>query len=533
MNFLRQLITHLSVRQLIVFALVLCLGAFLINLGTVAFIGDEAIRSLVAFEMYKTGDFVVPTLNGQEYYNKPPLYNWLIYANSMLFGSFGEWPARITTLLFLAAFGYTVYYYSRKHFDILTSASLAFMLLTSGRILFWDSMLGLIDICFSWIIFLQWMIMYHAGKEGRWKSFFILSYGLFALAFLLKGLPAVVFHGLSLPAALIFHKEFKKKFISLDHVLGILSGLAILLAYYIPYADRVSLQNVLAVLFDQSMQRTGTHHGAMKTIIHLFTFPLEQFYHFLPWTLLLIPVFVPGFRQRLQENRILQFSVLMFAVNIPVYWISVQVYPRYLLMFLPLLHLTGYYLLFHAKDIHLWIPKTIRGIFMGMIGLAFLATLGMGMYQPLRSVPYFPWIWMGGTLLMAICLTGIWFEKTKWILWMCISLLAVRTIFNLTVIPLRAIEFTENKCREDIRRLASQHADHPWLIYGETETHQVARFYTSAYSDQVIRKTNSIADPKAYYIVDKTMYADLPLVAIDSFILERNQVLHLMKTIGQ
>ena len=530
MNFLGQLITQLSVRQLIVFALALCLGAFLANLGAVAFIGDEAIRALVAFEMHKTGDFIVPTLNGQEYYNKPPLYNWLIYANSMLFGSFGEWPSRMTTLIFLAAFGYTVYYYARKHFDVLTSATLAFMLVTSGRILFWDSMLGLIDICFSWIIFLQWMILYHTGRDGRWRTFFILSYILFALAFLLKGLPAVVFHGLSLPAALFFHKEFQKKFISIDHMLGILAGVCILLAYYIPYAERVSLQNVFAVLFDQSMQRTGTHHGIMKTILHLFTFPLEQFYHFLPWTILLIPVFVPGFRKRMQENSFFQFSVLMFVVNIPVYWISVQVYPRYLLMFLPLLHLAGYYLLAHGKDIPVWIPKTIRGIFIAMIVLAFLATLGMGIYQPIRSVPYFPWIWIGGSILMAFCLTGIWFEKTKWILWMCISLLAVRTIFNMTVLPLRATEFTENKSREDIRRLASIHGDHPWVLYGETETHQVARFYTSLYSDQVIRKVTTVTDNNTYYIVDKNIYPDLPLVVIDSFILERNQVLHLMKT---
>ncbi len=529
MDFLSNQIGQISVRQLIVLALVMCLSAFLINLGAVAFIGDEAIRSLVAFEMHKTGDFLVPTLNGQEYYNKPPLYNWLIYANSMLFGYFGEWPSRITTLIFLAAFGYTVYHYSRKHFDVLTSATLAFMLVTSGRILFWDSMLGLIDICFSWIIFLQWMILYHNGKEGRWRSFFVLSYILFAGAFLLKGLPALVFHGLSLPAALFFHGEFKKKIFSINHLLGIITGLAILLAYYIPYADSVSIQNVFAILFDQSMQRTGTHHGLMKTILHVFTFPWEQFYHFLPWTLLMIPVFIPGFRQRLKENKFLQFNALMFVVNIPVYWLSVQVYPRYLLMFLPLMHAIGYYFLQNTTDRAAWKIKLIHGLFVGLIGLALIATLGMGVYTPLWSAPHFLWVWIGGSILMAVCFTGIWFDQKKWILWMCISLLAVRTIFNLTVLPLRKLEFTENACREDIRRLASLHGNHPWLIYGDTETHQVARFYTSAYSDQVIRKSLTISDPSAYYIVDKVLYPDLLLVSIDSFILERGQVLHLMK----
>ncbi|MDQ3015384.1 MAG: glycosyltransferase family 39 protein [Bacteroidota bacterium] len=526
MKSLSNRIGQFTVSQLIVLALLMCLSAFLINLGAVAFIGDEAIRSLVAFEMYKSGDFLVPTLNGEAYYNKPPLYNWLIYANNLLFGHFGEWPARTTTLIFLAAFAYTVYHYSRKHFDGLTSATLAFMLVTSGRILFWDSMLGLIDICFSWVIFLQWMILYHFGKEGSWRRLFIFTYCLFAFAFLLKGLPALVFHGLSLLATLYFFKAVRKKIISADHLLGILTGLIILLAYYIPYADRVSIHNVFTILFDQSIQRTGTHHGISKTLLHLVTFPLEQFYHFLPWTILIIPACSRSFRQQVRENQFLRFNLMMVVVNIPVYWISVQVYPRYLLMFLPVLHLAGYYFtILHPTR---WAEK-VKLALLVMVGLALAATLLMPVYSKLHTVDCFYLIWFGSSLLIAFCFLGMCYDKRQTLLWMCIALLGVRTVFNLVVLPLRQEEFPENHSRNDIMRAASLYKDHPWLIYKETETHQVARFYTSAYIDQIIYKVDSIADPNAYYLVDRKLYPTIDMIPIDSILLERGQVLHLMQ----
>ena len=57
-------------------AIFLLLPALLINLGILTFIDDEGIRSLVALEMKLSGNYITPTLNGEFYYNKPPLYNW-------------------------------------------------------------------------------------------------------------------------------------------------------------------------------------------------------------------------------------------------------------------------------------------------------------------------------------------------------------------------------------------------------------------------------------------------------------------------
>ena len=60
-----------------------------LNLGVRPLQFEEPRRVLVALEMAVRGNAVVPTTNGALYFNKPPLYNWLLLACTRLFGS---WP---------------------------------------------------------------------------------------------------------------------------------------------------------------------------------------------------------------------------------------------------------------------------------------------------------------------------------------------------------------------------------------------------------------------------------------------------------
>ena len=79
-----------SPRPLLILGALLVLPALLVNLGEQSLIGDEGIRSLVAFEMLESGDFIQPTLNGENYYKKPPLYNWILAAVFTLAGRADE-----------------------------------------------------------------------------------------------------------------------------------------------------------------------------------------------------------------------------------------------------------------------------------------------------------------------------------------------------------------------------------------------------------------------------------------------------------
>ncbi len=525
----KQFILNLSVSHLKVLAVVLCLPAFLLNLGLMAFIGDEAIRALVALEMKLSGNFIVPTLYGVEYFNKPPLYNWFIYLMSELFGYFGEWPTRMTTLIFLALFAWTVYYFISRQIDKLTGLTMALMLLTSGRILFWDSMLGLIDICFSWIIYINFMILYTMAKAQRWRMLFVISYLLFSVAFLLKGLPAVVFQGISVITALQLHGVLKKKLFTADHWIGIAIGLLPVIGYYACYASQVNLDQVFSILLDQSMQRTGTHHGLWKTITHFFIFPFEQFYHFLPWSLLLLLVFHPRCMQWIKSDEFVRFNFWMLVANLPVYWLSVQVLPRYVLMFIPMFNLVGYFVLQESRQLNARWWKVLRAIFIGMTAVGCIVVIGMPVSADVSALPGIWLIWIGGAIVLTTTYFCLLWDSKRTFLWFAISLLVIRSLFNLVVLPLRKVGHTKNISRETCLQAAIRHGDQTWYIYGQTNTNEVAGFYASAFTDQIIHRTDTVADHSALYLVDRQLYPDFQGIQVDSIMRQNGMYLALMR----
>jgi 4-amino-4-deoxy-L-arabinose transferase-like glycosyltransferase len=62
---------------------------------------DETRYLSVAWEMWRSGDFLVPHLNGQIYAQKPPLLFWLFHLGWALFGVNEWWPRLVPGLLAL------------------------------------------------------------------------------------------------------------------------------------------------------------------------------------------------------------------------------------------------------------------------------------------------------------------------------------------------------------------------------------------------------------------------------------------------
>ncbi len=59
---------------------------------------DEGRYVGVAWEMMRSGDWLLPTLNGLPYFHKPPLFYWITAASMSLFGV-NDWAARAAPLL--------------------------------------------------------------------------------------------------------------------------------------------------------------------------------------------------------------------------------------------------------------------------------------------------------------------------------------------------------------------------------------------------------------------------------------------------
>jgi len=486
--------------------LILLLPALLINLGMIAFIDDEGIRSLVALEMKLSGNYITPTMLGDFYYNKPPLYNWILLAFFNLTNTINEWTARIPTVIFLLAYGATVFYYFKKHFDLRFAFIMAFILITCGRIFFYDSMLGLIDICFSWIIFWMFMTIYHRYKNGQFTRLFVFAYLLGSIAFLLKGLPTLVFLALTLLALFIWKKDYSKLW-SADHFKGMFVFLVIVGGYYAVYLQFNSLEDLFPKMIKQSTRRTMVEYGWLPTVKNLFTFHFEQVYHFLPWSILVIYIFQKGVFKKILSNDFLTFCALTFAVNIPLYWSSVEVYPRYLLMFPPLIYGPLLYLHFENKS---WNRKVFEILLAVLMVAVLVLSLGIPWIEQIQNTPFLYPKTFFLILLFAISTYYFFKNKNEKILLFIIVLLGFRIAFNWFILPDRLEQDKGTILRETSINLGSDYQNKDLMAVRGVEVEKSNAFYITNARQKIIhkKKEDDTFKKDVLYIIDPQSIPD-------------------------
>ncbi|MFC5412041.1 ArnT family glycosyltransferase [Larkinella bovis] len=500
---------------LLIPALFSYLGYLPLDTGT-----DEPRRALVALEMILSGDYLTPTLNGELYFNKPPLYNWLIAASFHLFGNYSSFALRFPMAVSLLLYGLTIYLLVKQHLGPRTAFAAALMLVTNTRILLYDSMLGLIDITFSWLTYTAFILVYHFDRKRNYWALFLSTYLLTALGFMMKGLPSLVFQGLTMLAYFLYTKQFRRLF-SPAHFVGIGLFLLIVGSYYVAYFDRnnIAPERIVAVLFDESAKRTVVKFGIWETLRHMLTFPFEMLYHYAPWMFLVILLFRKGIFRPVgkpsEENRPLiagqpfvLFNAVVFLVNFVIYWSSPQVYARYLLMLLPLLFTVFAYVYYERTDPADW---RRRGWEWFLGGMLVVVTLGawVPVFHPETQV--IPGVWWKCGLMFAGLgfITYHYIRQPQHRLIILIAFLTMfRNGFNWLVIPPRLAHRQEYK--ESSERIARQSLGKPLLGYKETigsdgQT-DVNSFHIEVVRNEVLRKT-ARKIPGALYIADSVTLA--------------------------
>ena len=83
----------------IFFLLLFGLALYLPNLGVKEFQGEEGRRVLYALSMLETKNFLIPTLFGEPYLMKPPVFNWVLAGAFSLTHDYSEWTARLVSSL--------------------------------------------------------------------------------------------------------------------------------------------------------------------------------------------------------------------------------------------------------------------------------------------------------------------------------------------------------------------------------------------------------------------------------------------------
>ncbi|MBX2892598.1 MAG: glycosyltransferase family 39 protein [Saprospiraceae bacterium] len=515
---MQTLLHHLRAwpdRYLLLVILILFFPAHLINLGVAAFNGDEAIRAWVAMEMDFSGNYIATTMHGAPYINKPPLFNWMILGVTKLFGGFHELPSRLVTVFFLCVFGYTVFRIVCRHFETDFALLAAMTTITSGRFLFYDSMLGLIDTTFTWVTYLLFMSIWYLGKRGEWLRLFLASYFLMAVGFLLKAFPAVVFQGLSLLAGLIYFGQWRQLF-SWRHFLGIAVAVAIIGAWLGIYVQYRPLEVLIPNLVEESVKRTAVEHSFSNTIYHIAKFPFDSIYHFLPYSLLLVFWLDKNFWKRIRQNEFVLFNFLILAVNLPVYWTSSQVMARYLLMFIPLFNVIGLYLLTQHRAENTWRSKAFYWMMGSLLALGPVATLAMPF---IKEVNWLQGIWpMSIVLTLALALVVVMYfvDKARFLWWFVIGMLVVRIGFDLIILPVRHHENDTSIARRDAIQMAEKHSNRRWYVWADSETREPAMFYATERLGYIIERTDDMNIPNALYLVNLRQYPNFDGRCLDT-----------------
>lgn len=499
----------------------LLLPALLINLGEVVFIDDEGIRSLVAQEMMWRGEYLVPTLHGDVYLNKPPLYNWILIVNFWLWGEVSEWTARFPTVVALIGFAITAYYWSKDVLGKRLAFVHALTVVTCGRMLFWDSMLGLIDVTFSWVIFAQINWLCYFVSQKKWWKAFLPAYLLCAVGFMMKGLPAIAFTGFTIISLLLWHRSFKKLF-SLAHIVSGLICLLLLAFYYVPLSGELDISLVFERIFVESGKRTAVNYAWTDTLAHLLAFPFEMFYHFLPWTLLVIFMFRRDMIAQLRKQPMVGGWAIAFLANLPLYWLSPNVYPRYLLMLFPLLFGIGLY--FYQLSVQDR-KKMVRWFHYGISSLILLAGLVIP-FAPLHpdtAIVEYRWFWSIGCFLVFLLIIWLGKEDSKHFDWRSSKagllqqslpsfvavLLLLRIVFNVFILPPRAVSDVRGaRLKTEANAIGEKYkaSGEKLAVFGYTGMEPATSFYLQKAYGKIIPRHFKGIKSDVHYILNQDQY---------------------------
>jgi 4-amino-4-deoxy-L-arabinose transferase-like glycosyltransferase len=270
-----------------------CAFAFFWQLGgNGLFDLDEALYVESAREMHLTGDYVTPRVNGQPFFEKPPLIYWEAAGMFALFGRSeftARLPSALATVLIVALIGW----FGSRHFGqragLLAASAYALcpMALGTARQLTTDATLTLCITAALLCFFTGYTSP--ATKKARWYYGF---WAACALGVLAKGAPGIL---IPLLVALLF-LAFEKRF-NMREILGAIretlpmTGFLLFLLIALPWhvaAYRASGEAFTAEYIIR--QHIGRFRGGDTSHLAPFWFFIPAFLAgFFPWSL-----FVPA-----------------------------------------------------------------------------------------------------------------------------------------------------------------------------------------------------------------------------------------------
>lgn len=499
--------------------LLLALPALLINLGRMPLLVDEPIRALVALEMHFSGNFFAPTLQGFPYYNKPPLFNWLLVALMRLTGRQDEFVLRLPTVAALLLYATALWRVLRPQLGGRVALVVGLAFATTGRVLFYDSFLGLIDLWHAGLTWLAFMAVWHYGQRGQWLRLFVFTYALTALGFLLKGMPSLVFQALALLVYCLSTGQWRRLF-SWQHVAGGLVLLGILGAYFLAYSRYNSLDVALQTLWSQSSQRTVAAAPLADSVRYVLLFPLEFVKHFLPWTLLGLVLLRRGAWAAVASQPFLRYNALLFLAILPVYWLSPATIPRYLFMLVPLGLTVAVALYYQMWPNRTWQTRTLDAVLLAVLVAGASSVLAAPFVSLTRHLPGVWPLSLALFGLLALLAYLFWRLAAHRLVVLGFYLLALRLAFDVFVFPARLQTAPQVAFRAAAVRVGRETRGRPLALLPGARLDHVEAFYIGRERGEPLLTGVAAPPPGALYVAEESQLAGRRYRTLDRFLID-------------
>ncbi|MBP2667522.1 MAG: hypothetical protein H6Q76_2502 [Firmicutes bacterium] len=459
---------------------------------------DEPVYAQTAREMLAAGDMLSPRIYGDFWYDKPPMYYWLVAAASQVFGM-GEFAARFPSAL-LAVIGSTYLYFSVSRLISVRAGVFSALILTTSLEYFYLGKAAVTDMTLSFCM----MVALLSFIEKRYMLFSLFT----ALAVVTKGPIGLFFAGaIVFLYLLVMNKWRDLRQMSIFHGILLFSVVAAPWYLFMSYFHGAAFVDTFLGFHNVTRFTTPEHAGAYW----YYYFPVLLI-GFFPWTPILFQSFWASLTTNRKDRPILIFFLIWAVVVFMFFSVSATKLISYILPMYPALAvILGWYL---DHSIEYGREKPRIGWIIGILIQG--AILIFGMFKVLDAMPYLEAGVLGfaGAILIMTVLAAIFIWRRNIYMAICVQVVSIMLfamIATSLVMPALVPTLSSDKIATEFRK----HYDGFSTLHVQKFLQPGVAYYAEIFGPEFKTgdKLSSLLarGETGYVLIQRKMYEKLPL----------------------